>query len=680
MARPTVTVSQYLIQRLKEFGAEHLFAVPGDYAGAFLSTVDKTPGGITRVGVTNEWVAGYAADAYARLRGTGACCLTYGVGTFGVLNALAGSYVEELPVALIIGSPSFKQRQVERHEGVLYHHSTGTLQADVESVKNVTVAREVISDPRRAPQQIDNALAQALAWRRPCYIEVFENVWSMECAAPRGPLKPARLPVSRRNLARAVEATLRMLDAAEKEPEKEMRPVIWAGVEVQRFGLQEVLSELIAETDLPWASDLVGKSVLSEDHPNFKGTFDGASAVKEVMTLFDASKCVLGLGALVTDDFAVWVTGSDGKPGAYDNMVLAFGNQVRVSKKKYDNVPIDAFMRRLLESLRDRKYRAPLGAGAALDALKAGRQKRVRALAAAEMAASSPRVTYTRFFERIKSWTDDSMVLMADTSIALYSAAELKIKKANGFIAQAAWNSIGYTPGAAVGVGYAEPGKRAVVFCGDGGFQEIVQAVGDLVRSGHDATIFIFNNALYGIEQAFVNPYFFVPNPQTGQREPAEDFDFLFEWNYAALAQVFTNDGLKNKPYGVVVSTMDELDAALKEAKRTKGVSIVDLRIPQDSITVQMLQQAGVQPSDYNPSFVATSSLAAAPSAAASAKPAKSARTVKASAVADKIVSDAKPAKSSKSASATKAAPASKSDAKNGGGKTSAAKKKPAKS
>ena len=96
------TVAEYLIQRLKEFGADHVFAVPGDYAGPFLSTIDKT-NQLTRVGVTNEWVAGYAADSYARLRGTGAMCLTYGVGTFGVLNALAGSYVESLPVALVVG-------------------------------------------------------------------------------------------------------------------------------------------------------------------------------------------------------------------------------------------------------------------------------------------------------------------------------------------------------------------------------------------------------------------------------------------------------------------------------------------------------------------------------------------------------------------------------------------------
>jgi TPP-dependent 2-oxoacid decarboxylase len=76
MAKPTFTVSDYLIQRLADFGIAHLFAVPGDYAGPFLSAVDAG-NKIVRVGVSNEWVAGYAADAYARLRGTGAACLTY---------------------------------------------------------------------------------------------------------------------------------------------------------------------------------------------------------------------------------------------------------------------------------------------------------------------------------------------------------------------------------------------------------------------------------------------------------------------------------------------------------------------------------------------------------------------------------------------------------------------------
>jgi len=370
-------------------------------------------------------------------------------------------------------------------------------------------------------------------------------------------------------------------------------PVIWAGVEVQRFGLQDLLEEIIRATGLPWTTDLLGKSVLPEDLPGFEGVFDGASAVKNVMDLFDASDWVLGLGNLVTDDFTVWVQAH------YDDMILAYGNTVRVGRKRFDDVPLAAFMKRLLERLGKRAYRAPVGAAAVLERVPTpGERARVKLAALAPLRAGAEtsvddRVTYDRFFERMKGWVDDSMVLLTDTSIALYSAAELPVVRRDGFIAQAAWNSIGYTPGAAVGVGYAEPRRRAVVFCGDGGFQEIVQALSDIVRSGHDAVVFVFNNALYGIEQAFVDPYYFVPD-EHGERHPPEPFDLLHPWSYAKLVEVFGGG------WGATVETLEQLDEALARAKvnmdLNKGLSLIDLRIPQDSITLQMLQQAGVQP------------------------------------------------------------------------------------
>ncbi len=365
-------------------------------------------------------------------------------------------------------------------------------------------------------------------------------------------------------------------------------PVIWAGVEVQRFGLQELLEEVIRVTRLPWTTDLLGKSVLSEDLPGFQGVFDGASAVKNVMDLFNASNWVLGLGNIVTDDFAVWVEGH------YDNLILVYNNSVRVGQKKFEDVPLEAFMRRIAERLSERAYKAPAGAKAVLAKVPTPGEKAQVRLAGLAAAEPAEQVDYNSFFERMKTWVDDSMVLMADTSIALYSAAELPVAKRNGFIAQAAWNSIGYTPGGAVGVGYAEPDRKAVVFCGDGGFQEIVQAVSDIVRSGHDAVVFVFNNALYGIEQAFVDPYYFVPDKE-GKRHPPEPFDLLHAWDYAKLTEVFGGG------WSAVVNTVTELEAALEKAKTNRGLSLIDLRIPQDSITLQMLQQAGVNPEDVEP-------------------------------------------------------------------------------
>jgi indolepyruvate decarboxylase len=259
---------------------------------------------------------------------------------------------------------------------------------------------------------------------------------------------------------------------------------------------------------------------------------------------------------------------------------------VRVGTTVYDCVPLRAFMERLLQRLREKKYGAPAGAVKTLAAVGAPEQKALTAEEPATKAllkaAASPPVTYDRFFRRMNRWVDDGMILMADTTIALYSAAELPVNVADGFIAQAAWNSIGYTTGACLGVGFADPARRPVVFTGDGGFQMVAQALSDVVRAKHGAIVFIFDNELYGIEQAFVNVKYFT------QGEPAEDFDLLHGWDYARLTDVFHGG------WSATVTTMKELDAALKQAKaNTDTLSLITLKIPQKDITRQMLALAG---------------------------------------------------------------------------------------
>jgi indolepyruvate decarboxylase len=565
------TVARYLATRLAQMGVGHLFAVPGDYAGHFLTTIDQEGSalGIQRVGTCNELEAGYAADAYARLKGAGAVCVTFGVGTFSLLNALAGSYVEQLPVVLVVGSPASASRRTERREGVLFHHSTGTLSADEESVRNLTVWREVVRDPVRAPEQIDRALRECLTWKRPVYLEVLANVWWLPCAAPRGRVEAGPLPLLAESLDRAVAATLEHLCKAK-------RPVIWAGQEVQRFGLQPLLLELVRETGFPFATDLLGKGLVPENTPGFIGCYDGASAQPKTRRLVEKADWLLGLGNLVTDDFL------DLAAESYGRMSLAWNNAVRVGAESWECVPLDDFMRQLLVKLREKKYGAPSGALKALAAAGAPERALLAAGGAKAKRAASPPVTYDRFFQRMAGWVDDGMVLMADTTIALYSAAELPVNVADGFIAQAAWNSIGYTTGACLGVGYADRQRRAVVFTGDGGFQMVCQALSDVVRAGHGTIVFIFDNQLYGIEQAFVNVKYFT------QGEPAEVFDLLHGWNYGKLTEVFRGG------WSATVSTMQELEEALQTARgNTSVLSLITLRLAENDITRQMLALAG---------------------------------------------------------------------------------------
>ena len=124
MARRATTVrpsiGQYLIQRLQDYGVRHVFGIPGDYILGFYDQLSRSP--LSVVGTAKEDGAGFAADAYARVHGMGACCVTYCVGGLSVANAVAGAYAEKSPVVVITGSPGMR----ERINDPLLHHKVRT--------------------------------------------------------------------------------------------------------------------------------------------------------------------------------------------------------------------------------------------------------------------------------------------------------------------------------------------------------------------------------------------------------------------------------------------------------------------------------------------------------------------------------------------------------------------------
>ena len=102
-------IGEYLIQRLCEAGARHVFGVPGDYILNFYAMLTRSP--LQVINTCDEQGAGFAADAYARINGLGVVCVTYNVGGFKVVNTTAEAYAEKSPVLVIAGAPGLQERQ-----------------------------------------------------------------------------------------------------------------------------------------------------------------------------------------------------------------------------------------------------------------------------------------------------------------------------------------------------------------------------------------------------------------------------------------------------------------------------------------------------------------------------------------------------------------------------------------
>ena len=64
------SIGEYLIDRLYAHGVRHVFGIPGDYVLGFYHQLSKSK--LRIVNTCDEQGAGFAADAYARVRGLGA--------------------------------------------------------------------------------------------------------------------------------------------------------------------------------------------------------------------------------------------------------------------------------------------------------------------------------------------------------------------------------------------------------------------------------------------------------------------------------------------------------------------------------------------------------------------------------------------------------------------------------
>jgi indolepyruvate decarboxylase len=564
--KPTpFTVADYLLTRLKQLNVTDVFQIPGDYCKHFTQALEHFDG-VNTIGAVNELDAGYAADAYARTRGLAAVSLQYGVSTFSALNAIAGAYVERSPIVVITATPGSDARNIGKMYNVLFHHSTGKLDADREVYAHVTVAAETLSTSAGAAERIDNLLVAALTHRRPVYISCYKEVWGEPCPRPsRRPLEPivpASEPLALEN---AVKQAWLQISAAKT-------PLILAGVELLRFGLAGLLQEIIDASGFLYTTTSLGKTVLKEGGEKFLGTYSDAASIPAVIDAVTKSDCILALGTIITDDYLILVESK------YPAMVRASSEEIRAGYFLYSGVTMRDFMEALLRRFREsRNY--PLK----VDAPAQPAYPEPWAANSDPYWNDQPEVlTYNRFFQHTMKFIAehkmfDELVFTLGVSSALYVATNAYGLAQNSFISSAAWQCIGFETGTVCGAQLGS-GKRAWSFAGDGGFMMVAQSLSTLARNKLNGVIFVMSNGVYAIEQVYVDLSSFEPGPE----HTFDAFDILPKWDYTALAKAFGAVSFR-------ASTIDELTTVLAEVKDLKHQpALVEIVIPQKDLAGQM--------------------------------------------------------------------------------------------
>ena len=510
-----LSIGQYLISRLLDYGINDCFGIPGDYVLRFYSLLEESP--VRVVGCTREDCAGFAADAYARIHGMGALCVTYCVGGLSVCNSVAGAFAEKSPVVVLTGSPGLK----ERINNPLLHHKVRDFSTQLEVFEKLCIAATELNDPMTAFREIDRVLDACYRYKRPVYIDIPRDMVDVVPTVTHAYRSPDH-NADAHALDEAVRETVQKLNAAKK-------PLIIAGVEIHRFGLQDQVIQLAEQAGIPIATTILGKSAVDETHPLFVGLYEGAMGREEVTQYVEDSDCILMLGAFMTDiNLGIYTAQLDVR-----NVIYATSEHLQISYHQYPNVPLGDFLSKVIV------------ANPGPDRRHIPEHLHLKKPHAFQVKADEA-LTVTRIIERINTQLDAQTIVIADIGDSLFASSELVIHERTDYLSPAYYTSMGFSVPAALGACVAKPQDRVLVIAGDGAFQMTGQEMSTLIREGYSPIIIVLDNHGYGTERFL--------------QEGTWKYNEIAVWNYSKLPEVY--GGGK----GHIVRNEAEFDAALSEA------------------------------------------------------------------------------------------------------------------
>lgn len=522
------SVSRFLIERMQNANINHVFNVPGDYILSFCKLLSDSE--IELINNTDENHAGFAADAYARINGIGAVCVTYNVGALKLANAVAGAYAERSPLVVISGSPGME----ERSEGILLHHMVRSFECQKDVFDNITCASTVLDNPNQAGYEIDRVFAALEHHKQPIYIElprdVAEKPISYDVYKQGTPESPKS---DDQNLAEALEEVIKWIGSAKN-------PVILAGVQLARFGFGADLMKFAEKANIPIATTLLSKSVINERHPLSIGIYAGDASQEGVQALVEDSDCLLMFGVLLTDVTVGFMPAKFQKR----QTIRCSVEGLKVRNHSYDNVTFQDFCEHLLKvefPARPRKTFLP--------------KKEI-----SKFVPEDKELTVERFFEKINSILTDEMAIIADVGDALFGAMDLTMHHSNQFLAPAFYTSMGFAIPGALGAQIAKPELRPIVLVGDGSFQMSCTELSTIAARGLNPIVFVLNNKGYMTERHLLDG----------------PFNDVVEWQYDKIVNLIGGGT------GIRVETEIGLDEAVESALLKDSLCVINIILDRE--------------------------------------------------------------------------------------------------
>ncbi|MEJ2032046.1 MAG: thiamine pyrophosphate-requiring protein [Deltaproteobacteria bacterium] len=166
------TASDFLVQRLYDWGVRRVYGYPGDGINGIMGALNRAHGNIDFIQARHEELAAFEACAHAKFSGeVGVCMATSGPGAIHLLNGLYDAKGDHQPVVAIVG------QTLTSAMGTDYQQEVDLISLFKDVAHHFV---HMASDPKQIRHLVDRAMRIAKAERTVTCIIIPANVQEMD--------------------------------------------------------------------------------------------------------------------------------------------------------------------------------------------------------------------------------------------------------------------------------------------------------------------------------------------------------------------------------------------------------------------------------------------------------------------------------------------------------------------
>ncbi|MFP5361737.1 MAG: acetolactate synthase large subunit [Thermoleophilia bacterium] len=441
------------VRCLEAEGVRHVFGIPGEETLDLNRSLARSS--IRFVPVRHEQGAAFVAGMYGRLTGRAGVCLgTLGPGALNLVTGVADAFLDRMPLVALTGQRPLDRMHKESHQYVDL----------IEVMRPITKWNARASEPEIIPEVVRKAFRVAESEKPGAtHLELPEDVMAQ-------PLDATALP----------RRTPPLSDPGEREIERAAElactataPLVLAGNGVLRAGAAPALREFARATGIPVAETFMAKGAIDRADPLALGTV-GLQERDYALAGFDEADVVIAVGYdLVEHAPAHWNPRRDKSVVVIDSLPAEIDAYFTPAVELLGD--LDHVLRRLAETCRSRREpRPPVPRSRLRDLVD-------RRLEAGRGDDAFP-VAPPRALCELREALGPADVLVSDVGLhKLWIATMFAAHEPNTVLIANGLAAMGFALPGAIAAKLADPDRRVVAVCGDGGvlmnFQELETAM-----------------------------------------------------------------------------------------------------------------------------------------------------------------------------------------------------------